>query len=59
MDYISVVREYSDVFPEDLPGVPLERHVEFSIDLVLGAAPIAKAPYQLAPPEMQQLSTQV
>lgn len=40
-----------DVLMEDLPGVPLERQVEFRIDF-LGAAPIAKAPYQLAPPEV-------
>ena len=42
---VSVVREFADVFPEELPGVPPERQVEFRIDLVPGAAPIAKAPY--------------
>lgn len=45
MDNVSIVRDYLDVFPEDLPGVPPERQVEFKIDLVLGAALIAKAPY--------------
>ena len=50
VDDVPVVREYPDVFPEDLPGIPPERQVEFRIDLVLGAAPIAKAPYRLAPP---------
>ena len=54
-----VVREFPDVFPEDLPGVPPERQVEFRIDLVPGAAPIARTPYRLAPPEMQELSTQL
>ncbi|CAH1439857.1 unnamed protein product [Lactuca virosa] len=59
VDDVPVVREYPDVFPDDLPGIPPERQVEFRVDLVPGAAPIAKAPYQLAPPEMQELSTQL
>ncbi|GJU05754.1 putative reverse transcriptase domain-containing protein [Tanacetum coccineum] len=48
-----------EVFPEDLPGLPPARQVEFQIDLVPGAAPVARAPYQLAPAEMQELSTQL
>ncbi|KAJ9563463.1 hypothetical protein OSB04_008623 [Centaurea solstitialis] len=56
---VPVVSEYLDVFPDDLPGVPPERQVEFRIDLVPGAAPIAKAPYRLASPEMQELSKQL
>ncbi|KAJ9565014.1 LOW QUALITY PROTEIN: hypothetical protein OSB04_000980 [Centaurea solstitialis] len=56
---VPVVSEYPDVFPDDLPGVPPKRQVEFRIDLVPGAAPIAKAPYRLAPPEMQELSKQL
>ena len=59
VDDVPVVRDYPDVFPEDLPGIPPERQVEFRIDLIPGAAPIAKAPYRLAPPEMQELSTQL
>nr|KAJ0205103.1 hypothetical protein LSAT_V11C500241070 [Lactuca sativa] len=59
IDDVLVVREYPDGFPEDLPGIPLEKQVEFRIDLVPGAAPIAKAPYQLDPPKMQELSTQL
>ncbi|GJS85841.1 putative reverse transcriptase domain-containing protein [Tanacetum coccineum] len=47
------------VFPEDLPGLPLARQVEFQIDLVLGAAPVARALYRLAPAKMQELSTQL
>ena len=53
------MRESPDVFPKDFSGVPPERQVEFRIDLVPGAAPIAKAPYRLAPPEMQELSSQL
>ena len=51
-DDVPVVREYSDMFPEDLPGVPPERQVEFRLDLVLGVALISKTPYRLAPSEM-------
>ncbi|KAJ9546254.1 hypothetical protein OSB04_025961 [Centaurea solstitialis] len=56
---VPVVSEFPDVFPEDLPGIPPERQVEFRIDLVPGAAPVAKTPYRLAPPEMQELSNQL
>ncbi|GJU96902.1 hypothetical protein Tco_1326173 [Tanacetum coccineum] len=51
--------EFKDVFPEDLSGLPPQRQVEFRIDLVLGATPIAKSPYRLAPSEMQELSRQL
>ncbi|GKD18225.1 putative reverse transcriptase domain-containing protein [Tanacetum coccineum] len=54
-----VVREFLEVFPEDLPGLPLVRQVEFQIDLILGAAPVARAPYRLVPSEMQELSNQL
>ncbi|GJU95872.1 putative reverse transcriptase domain-containing protein [Tanacetum coccineum] len=56
---ISVVRDFEDVFPEDLLGLPPQRQVEFRIDLVPGATPIAKSPYRLAPSEMQELSRQL
>ncbi|GJT22521.1 putative reverse transcriptase domain-containing protein [Tanacetum coccineum] len=46
-------------FPEDLPRLPPTRQVEFQIDLVPGAAPVARAPYRLAPSKMQELSTQL
>ncbi|GJS19197.1 putative reverse transcriptase domain-containing protein [Tanacetum coccineum] len=47
------------VFPEDLPGLPPARPVEFQIDLIPGAAPVARAPYRLAPSEMKELSEQL
>nr|GEV92244.1 putative reverse transcriptase domain-containing protein [Tanacetum cinerariifolium] len=47
------------VFPEDLPGILPTRQVEFQIDLVPGAAPVAQAPYRLAPSEMKELSDQL
>ncbi|GKA93769.1 putative reverse transcriptase domain-containing protein [Tanacetum coccineum] len=46
-------------FSEDLPGLPPVRQVEFQIDLIPGAAPVARAPYRLAPSEMQELSNQL
>ncbi|KAD3640029.1 hypothetical protein E3N88_29252 [Mikania micrantha] len=55
---IDVVCDYPEVFHDDLPGLPPARQVEFQIDLTPGAAPIAKAPYRLAPTEMQELSNQ-
>ncbi|GKC68549.1 putative reverse transcriptase domain-containing protein [Tanacetum coccineum] len=56
---ISVVCEFVDVFPEDLSGLPLQRQVEFPIDLVHGVTLVAKSPYRLAPLEMQELSGQL
>ncbi|KAD3640129.1 hypothetical protein E3N88_29352 [Mikania micrantha] len=56
---IPVIRDYPDVFPEDLPGLPPVRQVEFRIDLVPRANPVAKSPYRLAPSEMQELSSQL
>ncbi|GKA85844.1 putative reverse transcriptase domain-containing protein [Tanacetum coccineum] len=55
LEDVPTVRDFSEVFPEDLPGLPPTRQVEFQIDLVPGAAPIARAPYRLAPSEMQEL----
>ncbi|KAJ9544791.1 hypothetical protein OSB04_024498 [Centaurea solstitialis] len=56
---IPVVREFPEVFPEELPGLPPPRQVEFHIDLIPGAGSVAKSPYRLAPPEMQELSSQL
>ncbi|GJU45441.1 putative reverse transcriptase domain-containing protein [Tanacetum coccineum] len=59
LEYIPVVREFLEVFPEEPPGLPPIRQVEFQIDLIPGAAPVARAPYRLAPSEMQELSNQL
>ncbi|GJW24674.1 putative reverse transcriptase domain-containing protein [Tanacetum coccineum] len=59
LEDIPVVKEFSKVFPKDLPGLPLVRQVEFQIDLILGAAPVVRAPYRLAPSKMQELSDQL
>ncbi|KAL8148045.1 hypothetical protein AgCh_005401 [Apium graveolens] len=52
---VPVVREFSDVFPDDLAGLPPQREVEFSIELVPGSEPIFKAPYRMAPAELKEL----
>ncbi|GKA74767.1 hypothetical protein Tco_0781069 [Tanacetum coccineum] len=54
-----IVRDFPDVFPEDLSGLSLTRQVEFQIDLIPGATPVARAPYRLAPSEMKVLSEQL
>ncbi|KAI3678392.1 hypothetical protein L6452_37682 [Arctium lappa] len=59
LEDVKIVREFPDIFPDDLPGLPPDRQVEFRIDLVPGAAPIAKAPYRLAPSEMQEMVAQL
>nr|GEZ44198.1 putative reverse transcriptase domain-containing protein [Tanacetum cinerariifolium] len=59
LENVPIVRDFSEVFPEDLPGLPPTRQVEFQIDLIPGAAPVARAPYRLAPSEMKELSDQL
>ena len=56
---ISVVREFEDVFPDEVPGLPPQREVEFSIDLVPGAGPVSIAPYRMAPAELVELKKQI
>nr|GFC23825.1 putative reverse transcriptase domain-containing protein [Tanacetum cinerariifolium] len=56
LEDVPVVRDFPEVFPKDLPGLPPIRPVEFQIDLVPGAAPVARAPYRLAPSEMKELA---
>ncbi|GKA00892.1 putative reverse transcriptase domain-containing protein, partial [Tanacetum coccineum] len=56
---VHVIRDFPEVFPEDLPGLPPSRQVEFQIDLLPGVAPVIRAPYRLAPSEMRELSVQL
>ncbi|GJY24457.1 putative reverse transcriptase domain-containing protein [Tanacetum coccineum] len=56
---VSIVRDFIEVFPEDLLGLPPTLLVKFQIDLIPGAAPVARAPYRLAPSEMKELSEQL
>ncbi|GKD59511.1 putative reverse transcriptase domain-containing protein [Tanacetum coccineum] len=59
LEDIPVVREFPEIFPEYLPGLPPVCQVEFQIDEMPGAAPVAQAPYRLAPSEMQELTDQL
>ncbi|GJW87456.1 putative reverse transcriptase domain-containing protein [Tanacetum coccineum] len=59
LEDVPIVQDSPKVFPEDLSGLPPTRQVEFQIDLVPGAAPIARAPYRLSPSEMKELSEQL
>ncbi|GKE44449.1 reverse transcriptase domain-containing protein, partial [Tanacetum coccineum] len=59
LEDVPTLRDFPKVFPEDLHGLPPTRQVEFQIDLIPGAAPVAGAPYRLAPSELQELSTRL
>ncbi|GJZ08677.1 putative reverse transcriptase domain-containing protein [Tanacetum coccineum] len=56
---VPVIRNFPEVFPDDLPGLLPPQQVEFRIELVLGAALVARAPYRLAPSELKELSDQL
>nr|GEX71182.1 putative reverse transcriptase domain-containing protein [Tanacetum cinerariifolium] len=59
LEDVPVVRDFPEVFPEDFSGLPPTRQVEFQIDLIPGAAPVARVPYRLTPSEMKELSEQL
>ena len=59
MDEIPVVREFLDVFPDDIAGLPPDREVEFTIDLIPGTEPISIPPYRMAPAELRELKAQL
>ncbi|KAM2439964.1 hypothetical protein PS1_021372 [Malus domestica] len=54
VEEVGVVRHYPDMFPDDLPGLPPDRDVEFSIDLLPGTDPISLTPYRMAPAELRE-----
>jgi hypothetical protein len=56
---IRTVSEYPDVFPEELPGMPLDHEIEFVIELVPGTAPIFKRPYRMAANQLPKLKEQL
>lgn len=59
MTTIPIVRDYLDVFPDELPSMPLEREIEFSIDLLPVTLPISKAPYRMGHAELKELDHQL
>ncbi|XP_074376946.1 uncharacterized protein LOC141718458 [Apium graveolens] len=58
-EYIPVVRDFLDIFPEELLGLPLVQQIEFTIDLAPGSEPVLKATYRMAPTEMRELAKQI
>ena len=56
---VPIVNEFLTVFPEDLPGLPPDREIEFEIELIPGIAPISKTPYRMAPAELKELKIQL
>src|SRR5262249_26146376 len=59
LDSIPVVREFSDVFPDELPGLPPKREIDLEIELMANTEPLSKAPYRMAPVELQELKKQL
>nr|GFD36426.1 putative reverse transcriptase domain-containing protein [Tanacetum cinerariifolium] len=59
LEDVHVIRDFPEVFLDELPGLPPPRQVEFRIDLIPGVALMARAPYRLAPSEMKELSEQL
>ena len=56
---VPAINEYSDIFPEDLPGIPSEREIDFGIELPLDTQPISIPPYRMAPAELKELKDQL
>ena len=57
-DY-KVLQEFRDVFPDEIPELPPKRDIYFTIELVLGAAPVSKTPYRMSTPKMLELKMQL
>ena len=54
-----MVKEFPDVFPEELPGLPPEREMNLSVEILSGTTPISRAPYKMAPTELKELKIQL
>ena len=59
METIPIVKEFPYVFIEELPGIPLEKEVDLSIEIMLGTTPVSRAPYRMAPTELKELKVQL
>ena len=59
LEKIPVVREFLDVFPEELPDIPFERDVDLSIEIIPETVPMSRAPYRMAPTELKELQSQL
>ena len=54
-----MLQEFGDVFPDEIPGLPPKKDIDFTIDIVPGAAPVSKTPYRMSTPEMIELNMQL
>ena len=59
METLPLVREFPDVFPEELPGIPLEKEVGLSIEIVPRIAPVSMGPYRMTPAKLKELKVQL
>ena len=59
LEDIPVVKEYPDIFPEEIPGLPPKRKIDYEIELEPCARPISKPPYRMAPAELRELKIQL
>ncbi|XP_052193963.1 uncharacterized protein LOC127802285 [Diospyros lotus] len=59
IEEVRIVREFRDVFPDELPGLPPRREIEFAIEIVPGAGQVSIPPYKMAPAELRELKTQL
>ena len=59
MDQFPILREFQDVFPNEIPGFPPKRNLDFTIDLMLGLTPVSQAPYRMSIPELVELRMQL
>ena len=56
---VPVVQDFPDVFPEELPGMPPDRDIEFLIELLPGTSPISKRPYRMPPNDLEEIKKQI
>ena len=59
LEEFHVLQEFRDVFPDEIPGLPPKRDIDFTIELVPGAAPVSKTPYKISTPDMLELKMQL
>jgi hypothetical protein len=59
LEYHPTLREYKDVFPEEVPSLPLRRDIDFSIELAPGGVSVSRTPYQMSTPELVELKVQL
>eukprot|EP00253_Pinus_taeda_P012349 PITA_12349 len=59
LNSIPIIQEFTDVFPKEIPGLPPRRNIDFTIELIPGAAPVSRAPYRMSTPELTELKMQL